>query len=149
LARHALGKALNSLRIGKSQPSATSTRRRPTGAALCELKAEGKCPKELEHRQVNSLNNVVEADHGTLKQLIKPVRGFKTLKTAHATIKGFEIMRALRKGNQPAIFKLIGDVRGEARIVALAFGVGAKALTQVVAMLAQNLESQTAWKVGL
>jgi hypothetical protein len=44
------------------------------------------------------LNNVVEADHGKLKQLIRPVRGFKTLKTAYATIKGFEVMRALRKG---------------------------------------------------
>ena len=44
------------------------------------------------------LNNVVEADHGKLKLLIRPVRGFKTLKTAYATIRGFEVMRALRKG---------------------------------------------------
>ena len=42
------------------------------------------------------LNNVIEADHGKLKLLIRPVRGFKTLKTAYATIKGFEVMRALR-----------------------------------------------------
>jgi transposase-like protein len=27
-----------------------------------------------------NLNNVIEADHGKLKQLIRPVRGFKTLK---------------------------------------------------------------------
>ena len=44
------------------------------------------------------LDNVVEADHGKLKQLIRPVRGFKTMKTAYATIKGFEVVRALRKG---------------------------------------------------
>ena len=37
------------------------------------------------------LNNVVEADHGKLKLLLRPVRGFKTLKTAYATIKGFEV----------------------------------------------------------
>ena len=30
--------------------------------------------------------------------LIQPVRGFTTMKTAYATIKGFEVMRALRKG---------------------------------------------------
>jgi transposase-like protein len=30
-----------------------------------------------------------------LKQLIRPVRGFKTLKTAYATITGFEVMRTL------------------------------------------------------
>lgn len=43
------------------------------------------------------LNNVIEADHGKLKILIKPVRGFKSIPTAYATIKGFEVMRALRK----------------------------------------------------
>lgn len=39
------------------------------------------------HRQVEYLNNVVEADHGKLKQLIKPVRGFKTLKAAYTRSK--------------------------------------------------------------
>jgi len=95
------------------------------------------------HRQAKYLNNVVEADHGKLKQLIKPVRGFKTLKTAYATIKGFEVMRALRKG-QAAIFNLTGDVRGEARIVRRAFGIGPSALTEVVAILAQNLDAKAA-----
>jgi IS6 family transposase len=50
------------------------------------------------HRQVKYLNNVIETDHGKLKQFIRPVRGFKTLKSAYATIAGFEVMRALRKG---------------------------------------------------
>ena len=49
------------------------------GAAIAELKAEGKCPKDARHRQVKYLNNVVEAGHGELKPLIRPVRGFKTL----------------------------------------------------------------------
>lgn len=38
-----------------------------------KLKKEGKCPQDVGHRQVNYLNNVIEADHGKLKQLIKPV----------------------------------------------------------------------------
>ena len=66
--------------------------------------------------QVKYLNNVVEADHGKLKLLIRPVRGFKTLKTAYATIKGFEVMRALRKG-QARVFALQDGIVGEARIV--------------------------------
>ena len=37
-------------------------------------------------------------------------------------------MRALRKG-QAAIFNLTGDIRGEARIVERAFGIGPSALT--------------------
>ncbi len=55
------------------------------------MKAEGKCPTNTPHRQVKYLNNIVEADHGKLKQLIRPVRGFKSMKTAYATIKGFEV----------------------------------------------------------
>lgn len=51
-------------------------------------KADGKCPKEIVHRQVKYLNNGVEADRGKLKQSIRFVGGFKTLKTAYATIKG-------------------------------------------------------------
>ena len=49
------------------------------------------------------LNNVVEADHGKLKLLIRPVRGFKTLKTAYAMIKGFEVMRRAAQGPSRAL----------------------------------------------
>lgn len=53
-----------------------NTDKAPTyGIAISQLKAEGKCPKGLIHRQVKYLNNVVEADHGKLKQLIKSVEG--------------------------------------------------------------------------
>ncbi|PRX01311.1 UNVERIFIED_ORG: hypothetical protein BCL66_13911 [Martelella mediterranea] len=65
------------------------------------------------------------------------------MKTAYATIKGFEVMRALRKG-QANIFNLTRDIRGEARIVERAFGIGPSALTEAVELLAQNLQGQTA-----
>ena len=97
-AKRFLGKALNGLKDWE-KPTVINTDKAPTyAAALAELKMEGKCPEETLHRQVKYLNNIIEADHGKLKQLIRPVRGFKTLKTAYATIKGFEVMRALRKG---------------------------------------------------
>ena len=107
-------------------------------AAIAELKAEGKCPKDTRHRQVKYLNNVIEADHGKLKLLIRPVRGFKTLKTAYATIKGFEVMRALRKG-QAGMFALQGGIVGEARIVERAFDLGPCALTEAMALLQDRL----------
>lgn len=142
-AKRFLGKALNGMKDWE-KPTVINTDKAPTyGIAIAQLKAESKCPVELVHRQVKYLNNVVEADHGKLKQLIKPVRGFKTLKTAYATIKGFEVMRALRKG-QAAIFNLTGDIRGEARIVERAFGIGPSALTEAVALLAQSLENRGA-----
>jgi hypothetical protein len=110
-AKRVLGKALNGLKDWE-KPTVSNTDKAPTyGIAISELKAEGKCPEGTVHRQVKYLNNVVEADHGKLKQLIRQVRGFKTLKTAYATIMGFEVMRALRKG-QAAIFNLTQDIRG-------------------------------------
>ena len=118
-----------------------NTDKAPTyAAAIAELKAEGKCPTQTRHRQVQSLNNVIEADHGKLKQLIRPVRGFKTMKTAYATLKGFEVMRALRKG-QAEMFALRGGIVGEARIVERAFGVGPCVLTEAMAWLQDRLAS--------
>jgi hypothetical protein len=78
------------------------------------------------------------SDHGKLKQLIRPVRGFKTLKTAHATIKGFEVMRAPRKG-QAAMFNQTRDRRGEARIIERAFGLGACILSEVMQVVIARL----------
>ncbi len=126
------------------KPEVINTDKAPTyGMAISELKDEGKCPEKTFHRQVKYLNNVVEADHGKLKQLIRPVRGFKTLKTAYATIKGFEVMRALRKG-QAAVFNLTRDICGEARIVERAFGIGASALAEAVARIGESLKLQPA-----
>ena len=139
-AKRFLGKALKGWKDWE-QPEVLNTDKAPTYAgAITELKAEGKCPRETRHRQVKCLNNVVEADHDKLKQLIRPVRGFKTLKTAYATIKGFEVMRALRKG-QARFFNLEGGIVGEARIVERAFGLGPCALTEAMALLQDRLVS--------
>ena len=61
-----------------------------------------------------------------------------TLKTAYATINGFEVMRALRKGHA-GIFAVQGGIVGEARIVERAFGLGPCALTEVRALLQDRL----------
>jgi hypothetical protein len=53
--------------------------------------------------------------------------GSKTLKMACATIEGFEVRRALRRG-QAASFNITRDIRGEARIVERAFGLGVSAM---------------------
>jgi len=126
------------------KPRIINTDKAPTyAAALAELKKEGKCPKDTQHRQVKYFNNVVEADYGKLKQLIRPVRGFKTLKTAYATIKGFEVMHALRK-NQAAIFNITRDIRGEARLVERACGLGASALAEAVQFVNERIKLEAA-----
>ena len=62
------------------------------------------------------LNNIVEADHGKLKHLIKPTRGFQSMKTAYATLKGFEVMRRFRKG-QFSTWTRAHGVAGEIRLI--------------------------------
>jgi transposase, IS6 family len=135
-----LGKALNGLKQWEL-PHVVNTAKAPTYAtALAELKKEGKCPEDTIHRQAKYLNNVVEADHGKLKQLIRPVRGFKTLKTAYTTIKGFEVMRALRKG-QAGAFNLSRDICGEVSLIERAFGLGACVLTEAVEIFREQLQA--------
>ncbi|GAB6855855.1 hypothetical protein JCM15831A_29190 [Asaia astilbis] len=102
------------------KPETINTDKAPTyGIAIAELKKDGKVPDTVTHRH---LNNVIEADHGKLKQLIRPVRGFKTLKTAYATIKGFEVMRVLKKG-QAQLCQFQEDIMGEVRLMERQFGV--------------------------
>jgi len=60
------------------------------------LRRDGILADDVTHRTSRYLNNIIEADRGVLKQLIRPARGFQTMKTAYATIKGFEIMRMIR-----------------------------------------------------
>ena len=81
------------------QPTKINTDQNPAyGAAIRKMKDEGKCNEGLIHRKRKYLNNVIEADHGKLKRLVKPTLGFKSMKTAYATPKGFEVMRMFRKG---------------------------------------------------
>jgi len=111
-----LHKALNSM-PNKSHPKNINTDKNPTyGKAISELKDEGQCSPDLEHRQVKYLNNIIESDHGKLKRLIKPTLGFKTMKTAYATIKGFEVMRMFKKGTLD-FWKYGQGIQGEINLI--------------------------------
>ena len=67
--------------------------------AIGRLQQEGKLAPDTKHPTCKYLNNIIEADHGALKQVIRPARGFQTMKTASATIKGFEVMPMIRRGH--------------------------------------------------
>ena len=80
--------------------------------AIRRLQREGQLSQDTEHRTSKYLNNIIEADHGGLKRMIRPTRGFQTMRTASATIKGFEVMRMIRRRHcilcKP---KVIGEIR--------------------------------------
>ena len=43
-------------------------------------------------------NNRTESDHAALKKLITPMRGFKPLSSAKATLRGIEAIRTIKRG---------------------------------------------------
>jgi transposase-like protein len=51
-----------------------------------------------EIRQVKYLNNIVEQDHRAVKRLVRPMLGFKSFRSAVATLAGIELMDMIRKG---------------------------------------------------
>ena len=121
-AKRFLGKALRRFKEWE-KPKTINTDKAPSyGAAIAALKKEGVCPSDLVHRQVKYLNNIVESDHGKLKCLIKPTLGFKSMKTAFATIKGFEVMRMFKKGQMNAWVADQG-ITGEIRLINTQFGI--------------------------
>jgi DDE domain len=85
-------------------------------------RSAGLLPKETRHRQMKYLNNRLEGDHGKLKRLIKPTLGFESMKTAYATIKGFEVMRMFKKGQFKLWIEAVGGGT-EASFVNRLFGV--------------------------
>ncbi|BEG55988.1 hypothetical protein VEV11M_43810 (plasmid) [Escherichia coli] len=79
-----LGKILNNVKKWQI-PRFINTDKAPALIALALLKREGRCPSDVEHRQIGYRNNVIECDHGKLKRIINATLGFKSMKTAYAT----------------------------------------------------------------
>jgi transposase-like protein len=90
--------------------------------AIRRLQGEGLLSKDVEHRTSKYLNNIIEADHGALKRVIRPTRGFQTMNTAAATLTGFEIMRMIRRGHY---IQRDRRATGEIRLVNQLFGLAA------------------------
>jgi putative transposase len=47
--------------------------------------------------QVKYLNNLIEQDHRFIKKLTRPIMGFKSFRSASATLQGIEIAHMIRK----------------------------------------------------
>jgi transposase, IS6 family len=90
--------------------------------AIRHLQNEGLLSKDVEHRTSKYLNNIIEADHGALKWMIRPARGFQQMKTASTTLKGVEVMWMVRRGHY--MLRHVG-VTGEVHLVNQFFGLAA------------------------
>ncbi len=53
---------------------------------------------QIHIRQIKYLNNIIEQDHRGIKRIVNQMMGFKSFKSAQATIAGIELYRMLKKG---------------------------------------------------
>lgn len=89
--------------------------------AIKELKATKKLPEKVKLRQSKYLNNTVEQDHRGIKRLVKPRMGFSCFHTARRTIRGYEIMNMMRKGQVLGVPK--GAIKERVLFLNQIFGV--------------------------
>ena len=91
--------------------------------AIDELKSDQTLPETTQLRPVKYLNNIVEQDHRAIKRLVNPGMGFGSFNTARRTLRGYESMNMIRKGQIQGVEK--GDVRAQVEFVSQIFGVAA------------------------
>lgn len=89
--------------------------------AIDELKKSELLPDDCKLRQVKYLNNNLEQDHRFIKRLVKPGMGFASFNTARRTLRGYEVMNMIRKGQVKGIKKT--DIAAQVKFVAQIFGV--------------------------
>lgn len=73
--------------------------------AINELKAKKELSQKVKLRQKKYLNNIVEQDHRGVKRLVKRGMEFGSFNTARRTLKGYEIMNMMSKGQIQGVKK--------------------------------------------
>lgn len=73
--------------------------------AVKALKKEKLLDKDCILRQNKYLNNIIEQDHRFIKRRVSAGMGFRTFHSAWRTLKGYEIMNMIRKGQVKNIEK--------------------------------------------
>ncbi len=90
-------------------------------SAFEELKHEKVLPESCTLRSCKYLNNIIEQDHRFIKRRVKPGLGFWSFQTAWRTLRGYEVMNMIRKGQLHGAPK--GDIVSQNRMIAQAFGL--------------------------
>jgi transposase, IS6 family len=88
--------------------------------AVDELKAEGQLPQGCQLRPVKYLNNLIEQDHRFIKRLVKAGLGFCSFPTAWRTLRGYETMQMIRKGQVQ-----VGGIQAQVKFINSLFGLAA------------------------
>lgn len=65
--------------------------------------------------EVLYLNNIIEQDHRFIKRVVKPGLGFQSSHTAWRTLRGYEAMHMIRKGQVEGIEK--GEIKKQIKFI--------------------------------
>jgi transposase, IS6 family len=89
--------------------------------AIRDLKREKLLTEGCKRRPSQYMNNIIEQDHRFMKRRIRPGLGFFSYPTAWRTIRGFEAMHMIRKGQLRGADK--GDIKTQNQFIAGLFGL--------------------------
>jgi IS6 family transposase len=92
-------------------------------SAMAALKEDGLVEKACKLCQVKYLNNIVEQDHRFIKRRVAPALGFASFHTADRTLRGYEAMNMIRKGQIQGVDKK--DITGQVKFIENLFGIAA------------------------
>ena len=120
-ARAFLRRARDSARL--YQPLSITTDKAWSYARVIGEMNRGRDPDEMiEHITRRRHNNIIESDHAALKRLTNPMRGFRSLSSAKATLSGIEAVRTIKKHQYEAVEP---GVAGEIKFLAQLFPAAA------------------------
>ena len=83
--------------------------------AIRDLTAEELLPENCERRPIKYMNNLIEQDHRFIKRRVNPGLGFGSSQTAWHTIRGYEAMHMIRKGQIEGLEK--GNIVAENQFI--------------------------------
>ena len=72
-------------------------------------------------RQSQYLNNRIEQDHRRIKRRVRPMLGFKSFKSAIATLSGIEMIHMLRKRQLQDAYAANPSISNQVESLAAAF----------------------------
>lgn len=105
------------------QPMTIVTDKAPTYARLIgDLNKRNFLDDPILHVDRKWRNNIIESDHASLKRLTDPGKGFQSLRTAKATLKGIEAIRMIKRGH---VHGRPEGITGEVSFVNRLFGLAA------------------------
>lgn len=85
---------------GLYPPATIVTDKAPTYPRIIEaMEDHAYFNQPIKHINQKGCNNRIESDHAALKRIVNPGKGFKTMRTAKATLLAIEAFRTIKRGH--------------------------------------------------